>query len=530
MNGVVKSCRLPAGIATVAMLLILLATTVTLGASAPVKDVPPDHWAYQAVITLVNKGYLGVNSDGTFKGTESVDRFTLASVVARVLQEIDQGGAGTTAEDVALLRKLSTEFRDELVKWYQARADLEKRMSAAEKSDQVLKDDVKRIKGELERQSGEYTSGLEGVSKEQKALRDEVRKIRTDLETTAAKTAALEKRLTETAGQLQADVQRLRADLGSLRDALTEKGVQIGDQSQVIAELRSQLAERAKELAAQALAIQKLQDATQVATGDLGGRTADLSRQTGDLLQQTASLQKQVTATDQKLAGTQNRLEEAHMAISLLQKSLEGKDLELASALSELDGRLKSQLALLGNDLKGLQEQVNAIKPAMELADKAISDRLGSQENAFAQVRATVANVEAQLRKEIGETATQQLAAATELMKTETAALKALMEKRDAQLEAEIAALRSELTGLKEKLGLSEDQIDKVNQQMRDDLATQISATLIREQRLETELKELRAEFNSYKEGTGKDIANLKSTNNVLMGVAILGLILSLVK
>ncbi|MGI6559228.1 MAG: S-layer homology domain-containing protein [Limnochordia bacterium] len=99
-----------------------------LGLSAQrlqIKDVPPDHWAYEAVATLIERGYLAVYEDGTFDGTRSVDRFTFAATVAKLLESVEQERATVTESDLQLLRRLSTEFRDDLVKVYASVEELE---------------------------------------------------------------------------------------------------------------------------------------------------------------------------------------------------------------------------------------------------------------------------------------------------------------------------------------------------------------------------------------------------------------------
>ena len=65
------------------VLITLLFSTLGISqVSAKLTDVPTDHWAYHAVATLVNKGYLAVYEDGTFQGTRAVDRYTLAVTLA----------------------------------------------------------------------------------------------------------------------------------------------------------------------------------------------------------------------------------------------------------------------------------------------------------------------------------------------------------------------------------------------------------------------------------------------------------------
>ena len=93
----------------------LLLAAGSVGMAQTVRDVPPSHWAYEAVMELVKRGYLTVE-DGRFGGDQPADRFTLATVVARILHEIETGGVvPQSRHDVELLRSVVTEFREELV-------------------------------------------------------------------------------------------------------------------------------------------------------------------------------------------------------------------------------------------------------------------------------------------------------------------------------------------------------------------------------------------------------------------------------
>lgn len=118
--------------------------------SAPVqaqdtfKDVPQDHWAYQAVAELQQKGILlGYPPEGLFKGRRYMTRYEFAVALQRALSKIvgkegpagkdgapgapgatgatgadgaqgPQGVPGVTPEELAQIRRLANEFKNEL--------------------------------------------------------------------------------------------------------------------------------------------------------------------------------------------------------------------------------------------------------------------------------------------------------------------------------------------------------------------------------------------------------------------------------
>lgn len=73
------------------MVAFLVVAVLSLGlvASANFPDVPSDHWAYDAVTTLVDEGLLSGMPDGTFSGTEPMNRYSVAVLVSRLLDRIE---------------------------------------------------------------------------------------------------------------------------------------------------------------------------------------------------------------------------------------------------------------------------------------------------------------------------------------------------------------------------------------------------------------------------------------------------------
>jgi len=99
-------------------------------------DVPPDHWAYDAVQDLVEKGIIQGYPDGTFGGKRAMTRYEFAEALSKAIPAILElakqpappppigtegvtppppaAGPQVTKEEFDALRKLVDEFRDEL--------------------------------------------------------------------------------------------------------------------------------------------------------------------------------------------------------------------------------------------------------------------------------------------------------------------------------------------------------------------------------------------------------------------------------
>jgi len=98
-------------------------------------DVPPDHWAYDAIQKLVDAGIIIGYPDGTFSGKRAMTRYEFAEALARAISSLGEGKqgpagpagppgpagpagppgpAGPGTEQVAALQKMVDEFKDEL--------------------------------------------------------------------------------------------------------------------------------------------------------------------------------------------------------------------------------------------------------------------------------------------------------------------------------------------------------------------------------------------------------------------------------
>ncbi|HEY3413392.1 MAG TPA: S-layer homology domain-containing protein [Armatimonadota bacterium] len=69
---------------------LLVAAIATAHAQAPFADVPKDHWAYEAVSTLSQRGYMLGYPSGSFDGKKAMTRYEFAVAIARLLPQLEQ--------------------------------------------------------------------------------------------------------------------------------------------------------------------------------------------------------------------------------------------------------------------------------------------------------------------------------------------------------------------------------------------------------------------------------------------------------
>lgn len=184
------------------VLALLFSLTIPASADTNLKDVPVDHWAYHAVNTVVSKGYLTVFEDGTFQGTRAVDRYSLASVIARLLEDIEVSRVRGTSGDLTAIGDLRTRFEEDLATWY---AD-----------QQSLRDSVKRV-------ADNALVAEERVSRvvaAQVALQEELEALRQEILAQQATLSGIEGVVQRQTGDISANVSEHSQRLGELLNAV----------------------------------------------------------------------------------------------------------------------------------------------------------------------------------------------------------------------------------------------------------------------------------------------------------------------
>lgn len=170
---------------------ILACTGLAAAASGPAPtDIPPDHWAYKAVKELLARGYFSLYDDGTFKGDRPVDRLALVNIVTKLLDEVQKKETPPVSlRDLQDLKKLSEEFKDEIIDYKEKSAALETRISKLEEEQKILQQDLTRnvdetqtalanIQGQMAKDKKELLGKMDDLQGEVKTLRLDFEKER----------------------------------------------------------------------------------------------------------------------------------------------------------------------------------------------------------------------------------------------------------------------------------------------------------------------------------------------------------------
>ena len=345
-----------------------------------IADVPPDHWAYQAVATLVRRGYITLEAN-RFDGTRPVDRFTLASVVARLLNDLEQSRAQLTPEELQLLRRLTGEFREELARWQDERARLAGRLEA--QAQDVIRIDRKLTEflDAWDRQSRAQADRLAALEKQTSELAGRVDRLEQLSAAELAQASRTAEGLREAVTQLQQRVDALSREtglrLGSLVPQIQSLQQAQGDQQQVLQNLQQVASRQREELQGLQQATlgqqQGLNDLRQQMAGlgtqyeQLNGRLQALEQQLGQLStssgQQSEALRREVAALREELGQAERRLQEQAAVLGERMQRLEGQGQTLARTAAAAE--LRDLLSRMGLEAVGQQElarEVNRLK------------------------------------------------------------------------------------------------------------------------------------------------------------------------
>ncbi len=101
-----------------------LAAGASAYAANPFSDVSTSDWAYQAISDLSDRGLIDGYPDGAFKGQQSITRFEVAQIIARLMAKEDQ----MNAEDRAIIDRLASEYGTELQNFGVRVGNLEKKI------------------------------------------------------------------------------------------------------------------------------------------------------------------------------------------------------------------------------------------------------------------------------------------------------------------------------------------------------------------------------------------------------------------
>jgi len=82
--------------------------------SATFNDVPQNHWAYEDLKYLSQRGIITGLPGGTYNGSDPLDRYSAAAIIARAVRYLQNDPESVTPQDLNVLNDLIYKVSDEL--------------------------------------------------------------------------------------------------------------------------------------------------------------------------------------------------------------------------------------------------------------------------------------------------------------------------------------------------------------------------------------------------------------------------------
>lgn len=342
------------------MLVLVLNLSGSALAATKISDVPTDHWAYYAVNNAINKGYLTVFEDGKFKGSDSVDRYTLATVINLLLEQMEVAQVRGTTGDLSLIRELSLDFEKDLANWYANEKILREEVQQTQNNALIAEERLSRVVSA----QVDLEENLEGLETQIKSLQASIIDIQLGVSDVKGDFAGRVDENQEHLAELLQAVLQIDKELSTQSDALLA-------QERAIHSLENWAGEKGAVFATLQLTNESLTEETK----NLKQRNQELE---SDIRTLAITLRQQNSELSAELAETKEELELAQANLITLQADLKqqvGADVnaQINAALIR-EQRLEQQLKDMEIELAEYRTNANKeVKSAKSLATIAIA-------------------------------------------------------------------------------------------------------------------------------------------------------------
>ncbi len=173
------------------IIIALAIAFTTMPASADeIKDITPGHWAYKSVKYLVDKGYLALYEDGTFRGDLPVNRVVFATALKKLVDQIRSGEISPNTADMKEIQKLLDAYKREISDSGNRIGSIDKQLENQDNKITVIQQDLTKtlveVRDDFKKMSQENNKQFEAMRAEMKANNEqlvaEVNKLSKDLE------------------------------------------------------------------------------------------------------------------------------------------------------------------------------------------------------------------------------------------------------------------------------------------------------------------------------------------------------------
>lgn len=310
----------------IASVVLMLFAVFTFAQQLPLKDVPVNHWAYDAVKTLVEAGVLTGMPDGTFQGNQPLTRYQAALAFKKLIDYLS--------------KSLPYASSDELGKLMGEVEALKTVVTRSTDMSQQLQDQVKTLQNELSNLKVSGTSDQKAAELEQRLNRLELGMGRLEtsqsqldeqLKTIAAEMASVSgkaKSAESTAKNTEANVENLSKRLAIVESKTDRIGELVGNVN--VAQLSSLLNEldaKVQGISSSMETVQKINDTLKTYETALSNLSLKAAKNSQDI----TNLDKKVKDIEDQLPQISENLNKSLEQVGVLSGSVSNLEVKISS-------------------------------------------------------------------------------------------------------------------------------------------------------------------------------------------------------
>ncbi len=433
------------------------------------KDVPPTHWAAEAVKYLTDIGIMvGIRPD-TFGGDMYVTRYQVAVLLYKLIQQFKLAELVIPAKDIAELKTLVKELSEELTllggRVDDLMATLDELSGRVADIESVLgeKASLEEVEALIEEKIAEIEipdiSELEGRVSDLEGLVGDLDSRLSDVEVALTEKASLEE-VEALVGEVSGRVDELEGRVGDLESQVADLATQIAEiekievtEEQIRAVIEVKLEETIERIT------REVMEELISRVTDLEGLVVDLDSRLVEVevaLTEKASLEEVEALVGEGLAGVTERLDGVEAVVSDLDMRVGDLEVGISDILAVTDD-LSSNLISLServDALEGLSETVDNLAGFVEDIEGRVSDI-----EVLLVDRPTMDEVIALLEEKLAEIEIPDVEELKLLIEEHTDAIDALRSDVDAILVEEIPTMKDDIASLQDQVAELSDRV-----------------------------------------------------------------------
>jgi len=309
----------------IAFAILMLSVALTF-AQLPLKDVPVNHWAYDAVKTLVEAGVLSGMPDGTFQGNQPLTRYQAALALKRLIDYLSKSlpyassdDVGKVMNEVEALKTVvsrSTDMYQQLQNQVQTLQDEFSNLKISGGSDQKL--------AELEQRLNKLELGLGRIETVQSQLDEQVKTIAAETASTSGRAKSAE----STAKSVEASVENLTKRLAVVESKTDKIRELVGntDVSQLSA-LLNELDAKVQSMSSSMESVQKINDTLKTYETALSNLSLKAAKNSQDII----NLDKKMKSVEEQLPKISEDLNKSLEQIGVLSGSVSNLEVKVSN-------------------------------------------------------------------------------------------------------------------------------------------------------------------------------------------------------